>query len=373
MFRRPLILFLIVVASCSGQTAQLSAPDQGLNPGQAVVASFSLVSEGQTIAAVQFDLASDPPIGLQVTAGDQLRAASKIPYVVSTAPQKLRCLIVGLNETTIANGELLKLFLSANPASAAGAAQLRITNVVAANPAGLSVALNAVPVNVQIQNGTFGPLLPANAVLNAASLSPGPLSPGEIITLLGFNALPTVSVRINDSPAPILYAGANQINAIVPFGLDLTSAASLEVKSANQIVTMTLPVAAASPGIFTVACTGLGTGIILNEDYTPNSFANPARPGSVIMVYGTGFGTLSSPLSDGQTAAAANPTTLPVVATVTGLPAAVLYVGAAPGFIAGLTQINVQLPAGATHNFIAPLALTVSGLSTVNGATVAIQ
>ena len=207
----------------------------------------------------------------------------------------------------------------------------------------------------------------------AASFSPGPLSPGEIITLLGFNALPSVSVEINGTPAPILYAGANQINAIVPFGLDLTSPASLQMNGQNQNVKLALPVAAASPAIFTQNGSGLGSGAILNADYSVNSFANPARRGSTVMIYGTGFGTLSSPVTDGQVVVGANLTTASVTATVAGFPAQVSYAGAAPGLIAGLTQINVLLPDRLVHNLIAPVVLNISGSSTINGVTVAIQ
>ncbi len=368
-----LLLSLLFAASLCAQNALLSAPGQTLNPGQTVVISLSLASAGQTIAALQFDIAWDLPLNLQITAGNQLQPASKTPYVVSLGPQSVRCLVTGINLAPIADGEVLKFFLSADPAASPGSAKIQFANIAASDPTGLPIAVNTAPVTVQIQNGTPVQFLPASAVLNAASLSPGPLSPGEIITLLGFNAFPSASIQINGVAAPILYAGANQINAIVPFGLDLTAPASLAVNGKSQNVNLTLPVAAVSPAIFTTAGAGLGPGAILNEDYTLNSFSNPAPAGSIVMLYGTGFGALQSPVMDGQAAAGLDVTVANVTATVAGVPADVRYAGAAPGLIAGLAQINVQLPLKTIHNSIAPIVLTIAGVSTINGVTVAIQ
>jgi uncharacterized protein (TIGR03437 family) len=136
---------------------------------------------------------------------------------------------------------------------------------------------------------------------------------------------------------------------------------------------MSLPVAPTSPAIFTLSSTGLGSAAILNQDYTVNSFDNPASPGSIIMIYGTGFGLLQSPVIDGQAVVTPDLTVLPVSATVAGMQADVVYAGAAPGLIAGVIQINVRLPAGLAHDLIAPLVLTVSGSSTINGVIVAVQ
>lgn len=375
MSGRLFLLPLFLVAPLYGQYASISIPDQTLNPGQTVIGSLALASAGQSIAAIQFDLQWQPPISLQITAGNQLLAALKQPDVASTASQTLRCLIAGMNQTAIADGELLKVFLSADPSASPASSQIAIANVVAVDPNGMPVAMNGATVNVQIQSGTPGQWLPSNAVLNAASFITGPLSPGEIVTLLGFNGLDGVSLSVNNLPAPILYAGMDQINAIVPVELNpnQSATASLNVRNSSQTQTLNLPVAAVSPAIFTLTGTGLGQGAILNQDYTVNSFYNPALPGSIVMVYGTGFGPLTLPVTDGQAVSGADPATLAVTATVAGQPASVLYAGAAPELIAGVTQINVQLPAGVAHNLSAPLVLTVAGSSTINGVTVAIQ
>jgi uncharacterized protein (TIGR03437 family) len=372
MFSRIGIFLLMIAAAAHGQNARLSAPDQTLSPGQTVIASLGFASAGQSIAAIQFDLEWEPPLRLRVTTGEQIRAASKIPYAVSPTVQKLRCLVAGMNQTALADGELLKLFLSEDPGnSTLSSMQVRITNMTATDSSGSVIRVDAAPIDVQLQNGIPSQFFPSGGVLNAASLFPAPLSPGEIITLLGMN-VSSPAVQIGGTKAPVLYAGVDQINVIVPFGLDVPSA-TLEVSGAERKITMSLPVAAAAPAIFTANGTGVGPGAILNEDYSPNSFDNPAQPGSYIMIYGTGFGTMQSPVTDGQPVTAANPTTLPVTAYVGGQPAEVLYAGAAPGLIAGVTQINVRLPAGLARNLNEPLSLSVAGLPAVQGVTVAIR
>jgi uncharacterized protein (TIGR03437 family) len=69
--------------------------------------------------------------------------------------------------------------------------------------------------------------------------------------------------------------------------------------------------------------------------------SSPAAHGSVVMLFGTGFGALNA--ADGS---GLQSVTTPVFVTVGGQPAVVTFAGAAPG-LPGVTQINVQIPAGA--------------------------
>ena len=61
-----------------------------------------------------------------------------------------------------------------------------------------------------------------------------------------------------------------------------------------------------------------------------------------------------------------------VTATVGGQPATVLYTGAAPTLITGVVQINLQLPAGVSGSAL-PVVITIDGVMTTGGATVAVQ
>jgi uncharacterized protein (TIGR03437 family) len=65
-----------------------------------------------------------------------------------------------------------------------------------------------------------------------------------------------------------------------------------------------------------------------------------ARPGDVILLYGTGFGPTTA--QPGQAAEGPEPIT-GMTATIGGAPASMPYAGAAPNFV-GLQQFNLVVP-----------------------------
>jgi uncharacterized protein (TIGR03437 family) len=80
---------------------------------------------------------------------------------------------------------------------------------------------------------------------------------------------------------------------------------------------------------------------VLNQDGTINSQKNPARSGSIVSYYATGWQSDFSPLADGQVATAADDAcdgSCQGAASFT-----VVYGGAAPGIVAGVTQFNVRI------------------------------
>jgi hypothetical protein len=133
---------------------------------------------------------------------------------------------------------------------------------------------------------------------------------------------------------------------------------------------------------------------VLNQDGTVNSQANPAKEGSIVTFYATGWQSSFSPLTDGQVATTAqnvcqpssvgigpppppppvpaqpagNGPICPVTSTlgVYAPSATVLYGGAAPGIVAGVTQFNLQIGAVAASNFAFQSNFTVTaGASSV--------
>jgi len=60
---------------------------------------------------------------------------------------------------------------------------------------------------------------------------------------------------------------------------------------------------------------------------------------------------------------------LPVTATVGGQAATVQYAGGAPTFVAGMMQVNIQVPGGLTAG-AAPLVLRVGGTASQPGVTI---
>jgi uncharacterized protein (TIGR03437 family) len=195
-------------------------------------------------------------------------------------------------------------------------------------------------------------------MVNAATLSPGPIAPGEIITIFGAGFDPKqTQVLFGSESATIFYTGTSQINALAPSDLLAGSITDVNiVVDGTKIAGISSQVINAAPGLFTTAGNGTGQAAAINEDGTVNSASNPAARGSIISLYATGQG-----------AGAGTP------GVKIGLYAAqLLYAGAAPGF-PGLMQINAQIPAGFLAPGIQPIVLTVGGIASQSGVTIAIR
>lgn len=190
------------------------------------------------------------------------------------------------------------------------------------------------------------------AVLNAASFQEGHISPGLILSIFGEGlGLEGVSVSFDGNAAPLLYVSGGQINAIAPYALDGRDKATMEVKIGGSVSGRAeLRTAQATPAIFEP---------VLNQDYSPNSEANPAEHGSTIILFGTGFGETDPPGVDGKvTVGEAPKPRLPVSVEIDGQEAEVQYAAAAPSFVSGLVQINVVVPKAARAGIV-PLTVSV--------------
>jgi len=241
------------------------------------------------------------------------------------------------------------------------------------------------------------PAVQLNAVVNSASNVAGAVSPGEIVTLYGVNIGPTSPVGLQLSgdgssvsksigatrvlfdgvPAAIIYASAIQVNAVSPYALAPSATTQVQVEYQGVLSNaVSVPVQAAHPGLFTVDASGLGA--ILNQDYSLAGALNPAPRGSWVMIYSTGGG-VTTPVSVDAAITPGPPSPLlllatkPVSVTIGGIPATVSYSGAAPSQIAGLTQINAQVPADATPGTKVPVVVTIGTWQSQPGVTMAVQ
>ena len=131
--------------------------------------------------------------------------------------------------------------------------------------------------------------------------------------------------------------------------------------------------AGASPGVFSADSTGQGPGAILNADNSLNSAGNPAQPGGIVIVYGTGAGQTTPPGVDGAVAGPelAEPV-LPVKVFIGGVEAVVDYAGSAPGLVAGVLQVNVRIPESLGPGNHA-LTVQIGEFKSQPGITVAVQ
>jgi len=97
------------------------------------------------------------------------------------------------------------------------------------------------------------------------------------------------------------------------------------------------------------------------------------------MVYMTGEGQTSPPGVTGSITTASLPAPqvtpaplLPIGVLINGQPALWKYAGEAPGWIAGLMQLNVQIPSNAPSGNLS-IMVSIGGNTSQNGVTVSVQ
>jgi uncharacterized protein (TIGR03437 family) len=239
------------------------------------------------------------------------------------------------------------------------------------------------------------PALVAAGVGNSASYTAGAAAPGEIVSLFGTalgpanpanlvltnprlvaNSLAGVRVLFDGVPAPVLYASAGQVNAVVPYAVAGQSSTQIQVEYLGAVsAALTLPVVATLPGVFTLNGSGAGPGAILNAaDESVNSASNPAAPGDWVSIFATGAGSTMPAGVDGLLATAPLPMPqAPVSVTIGGLACQLNYAGAAPGLVAGVLQINALIPEGVAPGASVPVQVTIGGISAQTGVTLAVQ
>jgi uncharacterized protein (TIGR03437 family) len=195
------------------------------------------------------------------------------------------------------------------------------------------------------------------------------LGPGGVVTTSNSD----VEVLFDGIPAPIIYASASQVNAVIPCEVSGHSSTQMVVQySEAQSPPFTVVLSPAAPGIFTADGSGQGQAAALNQDNSFNSPSNPAPRGSILTFYATGVGA-TSPCADGQVYQSDFPTIpLPVVVGVGGSGAHVDYAGQAPDLVSGVAQFNIVIPSDATTGVVR-LTLKVGGIFSKEGVTIAVN
>jgi uncharacterized protein (TIGR03437 family) len=213
------------------------------------------------------------------------------------------------------------------------------------------------------------------------------LSPAEVVAIYGpgigpstaVSATPTnglypttlggVQVSVNGANIPLLYVSANQINAVFPMEVAANSTATVRVTNGSAV--------SANYPVRIVGSSPKANPTVINQDGTINSTSNPAPGGSIVTFYVTGFQSSFAPLADGQVATVANndACALESGCAITAqtvaffhlgsfsVPTTVLYAGAAPGIVAGVTQFNLQVGTPRTPPPTNEFFLTLNGLS----------
>ena len=189
---------------------------------------------------------------------------------------------------------------------------------------------------------------------NAAfGLLSGRIAPSEIVSIYGPHIGPTtpasatpdssgsfptslagVQVLLNNTAVPLLYVSDSQINAAVPpsFSGPLPNLIRIASNGANSPDFQFTGIDS-DPQIFQ---NGDASAKAVNPDGTINGPERPAKAGSIVSVWATGLGAVF----------ATGPPAILNCQVYAGLtPLNVLFCGQAPGLVAGVVQINFQLPA----------------------------
>jgi uncharacterized protein (TIGR03437 family) len=269
-------------------------------------------------------------------------------------------------------------------------AQLSIPGGLAIDTSGNLYVADTLNNAVRLLHPT-GPI-EVSAVVDAASETATPVSPGRIVVIYGaglgpaklaqFSVSPAgtiatqlagTTVTFNGAAAPVLYTSANQVAAIVPYGV---SGFSVQVRVTYQGAStdFNILVTPAAPRLFTANETGAGQAAAVNLDGTINSPARPVKIGGYISFYVTGEGQTSPAGVDGKLAGIVLPhPTLPVTATIGGVDAAVTYAGAARGEVAGVMQVNVIVPDTVPPGGYVPVSVRVGAAESQPGVTIAVS
>jgi uncharacterized protein (TIGR03437 family) len=147
-------------------------------------------------------------------------------------------------------------------------------------------------------------------------------------------------------PGHLTYVSPTQVNVQVPWELQGQSSAQMKVTLDGDLIgnVVNVALANASPAFFTYNNIAIGTD---TTAFNLLSATNPAKRGSVIVLYANGLGPVNNQPASGDPAGSSPLSTLVTLPTVTigGQAATVAYAGLVPS-LPGLYQLNVTVPTG---------------------------
>ena len=189
---------------------------------------------------------------------------------------------------------------------------------------------------------TIGGISPGELLqITGANLGPATAAPGIVSSGVLATSVAGVEVTFDGVTVPLLAVSEQQIELMTPFELTGKLTTTIQVQyNGVKSNAVQVPVAAIEVQI-------LG---VFNDDFTPNSAANPAAAGSEMCLYAGGVGNANPPSQDGHVNGPPfEPLALPVQVLWFGasggaetLP--LFFAGSAPGTVAGIFQVNFAAP-----------------------------
>jgi uncharacterized protein (TIGR03437 family) len=242
-------------------------------------------------------------------------------------------------------------------------------------------------------SGTFDATPSINAVISASAYGGfSALAPSTWMEIYGTNlanvtsqtwatanfngnaaptALGATTVTIGGLPAYIDYVSPTQVNAQVPSGLAPGKQPVIVTDPGGSSAAFSVQVNTTEPGLLAPAQFALGAGqyvvalqpngatYILPPGVTNAVPTARAPVGSVIMLYGIGFGTVTPSIPAGQIVTQSNNLASTVQIYFAGVPATVQFAGLVAGNL-GLYQFNVVVPNVANSDTV-PLTFSLAG------------
>ncbi len=383
---------LVVTISDAAQKAwgfQLTARQAGNT--STLAGTFASTDANTLLMCAATNLFNEQP--LQYSASKAQTCPSSMPL------QYMEHSLAGYNATRGHTGSQTFAFDWTPPATDVG----DITVYVAGNAANGDLTQNGDHIytttyTLKASSGTTGgsstPTISQNGVINGASFKPG-VVPNSWIAIQGTNLAPTtdtwdksinkgqlptsldgVSVSVGGKPAYIYFISPTQINALAP---DVgTGSMTVTVTNGNTTsAAFTANAQTVDPAFFPWAGK---YAVATRQDFSwavpngtfPGTTTTPAKPGEVIILWGTGFGPTTPAAPVGmQVPASLFSTANPVTVTVGGINATVFGAALAPGF-AGLYQVAIQVPDSAPNGDL-PVVATVNGVQSPSTTLLTVQ
>jgi uncharacterized protein (TIGR03437 family) len=282
------------------------------------------------------------------------------------------------------------------PATAVGNITIYVAGN-AANGSGNEQGDHIYTANYTLTAGAAGtaPSIDAGGVVSGASFQPG-IVPGSWLTIKGSNLspvtdtwekaivngnLPTsldgVSVSVGGKPAYVYFISSGQINVQAPdvgtgpVPVTVTTPSGTSAAATATVVAQD-PAFFLWPGSQAVATRNSDASLAVKAGTFAGATTAAAKPGDVLVLWGTGFGPTTPPVAAGIQVPGdkiynSNPVTIKLGTT----DAQVFGAALSPGF-AGLYQIAIQVPATLADGDYA-IKATVSGASSPDGVILSVK
>jgi uncharacterized protein (TIGR03437 family) len=237
----------------------------------------------------------------------------------------------------------------------------------------IALVANAEGEGPTIAPNTWIEIKGVNLAPNQDALNLRVWGPADFVNQQMPQQLDSVGITVNGKNAYVYYVSPSQVNVLTP--PDAISG-SVNVVLTNNGVSSTPFVAQAqplSPSFFVldgahVAATHLNGAYIGPPALYPG-LTTPAQPGETIVIYGNGFGPVSTPVLSGAASQSGTLSPSPVI-TIAGIPVNVRFAGLniAPGEF----QFNIDVPLTVPDGD-QPITATYNGFTTQLGVLLTVQ